>query len=133
MLIDQTISGTVDIERRNGKSQSKYHGYTTGAHTSEAAIGQAHCSASLDSGFLRNHTAVASPRANATPATICGLTRCWSIPNTGPLKRKRCTKVPIEPMGRCHPGVRQSGRNGREEATKTSAATKASRMRTRPQ
>ena len=40
MLIDQTISGTVDIERRNGKSQSKYHGYTTGAHTSEAAMGK---------------------------------------------------------------------------------------------
>src|ERR1700723_3453336 len=107
MLIDQTISGTVDIERRNGKSQSKYHGYTTGAHTSDAAMGQAHCSASLDSGLLRNHAAVASPRASATPATICGLTRCWSIPNTGPLKRKLGKKAPIEPMGRCQLGASQ--------------------------
>jgi len=40
MLIVQMIIGSVETERMNGRSQSKYHGYRTGAQKSDAAIGQ---------------------------------------------------------------------------------------------
>jgi hypothetical protein len=38
------MSGTVEADRTNGSSQSKYQGYTTGAHRSDAAMGQANAS-----------------------------------------------------------------------------------------
>src|SRR5947209_14084195 len=41
MLTVQMRIGTVEADRRNGSIHSRYHGYTTGAHKSDAAIGQA--------------------------------------------------------------------------------------------
>ena len=45
MLTVQIMMGRVVVDRRNGSSQSRYHGYTTGAHNSDAAIGHANASA----------------------------------------------------------------------------------------
>jgi hypothetical protein len=45
MLNVQTPMGSVEIDRRNGSSHRRYHGYTTGAHKSDPAIGQANASA----------------------------------------------------------------------------------------
>jgi hypothetical protein len=44
MLTVQMMRGSVETERKNGSSHSKYHGNTTGAHRREAAIGQANAS-----------------------------------------------------------------------------------------
>jgi hypothetical protein len=41
MLTVQMMSGKVEADRRNGSNQSRYHGYTTGAHRNDAAIGHA--------------------------------------------------------------------------------------------
>ena len=45
MLNVQTLMGSVEIDRRNGSSHMRYHGYTTGAHKSDPAIGQANAAA----------------------------------------------------------------------------------------
>jgi hypothetical protein len=37
MLPAQMMIGTVEADLRNGSSQRRYHGYTTGAHRSDAA------------------------------------------------------------------------------------------------
>jgi hypothetical protein len=39
------MSGSAEIDRRNGNSHRRYHGYTTGANKSDPAIGQANASA----------------------------------------------------------------------------------------
>lgn len=44
MLTVQMIMGTVETDRKNGSNQSRYQGYTTGAHRSDAAMGQANAS-----------------------------------------------------------------------------------------
>src|SRR5260370_41612289 len=44
MLTVQIMIGSVEADRRNGSSQSRYHGYATGAHKSDAAIGHANAS-----------------------------------------------------------------------------------------
>ena len=44
MLTVQMMIGTVEADRRNGSSQRRYHGYTTGAHRSDAAMGHANAS-----------------------------------------------------------------------------------------
>jgi hypothetical protein len=90
-LTVQTMSGSVDAERRNGTSQSRYHGYKTGAHASDAAIGHTHASGEHLEFFLRSHTAVTSPRRTATLATTCGFATRSSVAKTGSLKRNRCT------------------------------------------
>jgi hypothetical protein len=53
---------------RNGTSQSRYHGYMTGAPASDTAIGQAHASDESAGCLPRNHTAVTRPNKTDTPA-----------------------------------------------------------------
>src|SRR5580698_1880681 len=99
MLAVQTIMGTVATERANGNSQSRYHGYTTGAHRSDAAMGQAKVSADNARSLLLIQNAVRRPTNTASPTSSCGAATCSSIANIGSLKRNRCTKVPSEPIG----------------------------------
>src|SRR5258707_9154563 len=104
MLTVQTIIGSVEPDRRNGSSQSKYQGYTTGAHKRDAAIGQANASAGNAAGFLPAvliHTAVRKPTNTASPTASCGAAIRSNIANTGSLNRKLRTKVPSEPIGIC--------------------------------
>jgi hypothetical protein len=41
MLTVQMMIGSVEADVRNGSSQRRYHGNTTGAHKREAAMGHA--------------------------------------------------------------------------------------------
>src|SRR5258707_7807933 len=104
MLTVQTIISIVEADVKNGSSQRRYHGNTTGAHKRDAAIGQANWSgeqsgAALLSDALLNKVAVTNPTRTANPASNCGGATRSSAANTGPLKRKLCTYVPSEPIG----------------------------------
>ena len=44
MLTVQMMIGNAEADRKNGSNQSRYHGYTTGAQKSDAAIGHANAS-----------------------------------------------------------------------------------------
>ena len=72
MLTVQIMIGTVQADRRNGSSQSRYHGYTTGAHRSDAAMGQANASADKAEVLLLIQAAVRKPTSTASPASNCG-------------------------------------------------------------
>ena len=100
MLTVQITIGSVEADRKNGSSQSRYHGYTTGAHKSDAAIGQANASEDhaadpaeqvrIVEGSLAeiaySFDTLAALSTNTTPltecavsinaATFCGVTRC---------------------------------------------------------
>ena len=91
MLTVQMMIGSVEADRRNGSSQSRYHGYTTGAHRSDAAIGQANASEDHAADFLLSQIAVRKPTSTANPTTSCGAATRSSVANTGSLKRKLCT------------------------------------------
>ena len=64
----QIMIGIIDAEWRNGTSQRRYHGYTTGAQASEAVIGHAHASGEHAGRLLRSQTAVTRPHKTANPA-----------------------------------------------------------------
>ena len=107
----QMTSGTVETDRTNGSSHRRYQGYTTGAHSNDAAIGHANVSGEYSSCRLRSHTEIASPSRTAKPATACGLTVRTSVAKTGSLKRNRCTNTPSDPVGaapRCKKGTYSS-------------------------
>ena len=90
MLNVQIMIGSVEVDRMNGSNHSRYQGYTTGAHKSDAAIGQAN--AEDDSADLRLiQIAVRKPTIAASPAAIRGAVTLSSSANTGSLKRKLCT------------------------------------------
>src|SRR5882672_5510241 len=72
MLTVQMTIGSVEDDRRNGSSQSKYHGYATGAHKSDAAMGHANASADQASECFLSRTAVRKPTSTASPASNCG-------------------------------------------------------------
>ena len=95
MLKVQIMIGTVEIDLMNGSIHSMYHGYTTGAHKSDAAIGQANASegASEDASadFLLIQIAVTMPTRTASPATTCGAVTRSSVAKTGSLNRNLCT------------------------------------------
>lgn len=91
MLTVQTVSGSIEGERRNGSSQSKYHGYTTGAQTSEAVMGQENASNGVSADLLLSQMATRKPTKIASAATSRGAAIFSSIANTGSLKRKRST------------------------------------------
>ncbi len=91
MLTVQMMIGTVEADRTNGSIQSRYHGYTTGAHRSDAAMGQANASEDKAVDFVLIQIAVRRPTSTASPATSCGAATRSSIANTGSLKRKLCT------------------------------------------
>src|SRR5260370_6142725 len=105
MLKVQTMIGTVEIDLRNGSSHSRYHGYTTGAHKSDAAIGQANASEDSSADFLLIQIAVRKPTTTASPATTCGAVTRSTVAKTGSLNRHRCTYVPRQPIG-IRPGLR---------------------------
>src|SRR5581483_2550482 len=124
----QTVSGRVEVDRTNGSSQSRYQGYITGAHKSDADMGQAKASAdnSLDLRVIQ--MAVSKPTSAASAATTCGATSNSSAENRGSLKRNLCTYVASEPKG-----MRPWSRNGTYRLPQTTAASKPSRTRTRLQ
>src|SRR5579872_5683145 len=99
MLTVQMMIGSVEAVRKKGSIQSRYHGYTTGAHRSDAAMGHANASGDNAEDFLRIRIAVRKPTSTSIPATTCGEATRSSVANTGPLKRKLCTYVPSEPIG----------------------------------
>src|SRR6202041_130185 len=126
MVTVQIMSGTVEADRTNGSNQSRYHGYTTGAHRSVAAMGHADASADNAEDFVLIQTAVKRPTSSANPTISCGAATRSSVANTGSLKRNRCTNVPSEPSG-----ILQWFKNGTYSSPTTLAAKAASRTRTR--
>src|ERR1035438_1152235 len=126
MLTVQMMIGTVEADHANGSIQRRYHGYTTGAHRSDAATGHANAFGHNAEALHLIQIAVRNPTSTARPATSCGEATCSSVANTGPLKRKLCTYVPNEPRG-----MRPWSRNGKYRSPTTTAASAASRMRTR--
>src|SRR5215471_13140708 len=99
MLTVQRMISRVEAEVRNGSSQSRYHGNTTGAHKRDAAIGQANASGDHSVAVRLSHVAVTNPANTASTARNCGGAIRLSAANTGPLKRKLCRYVPSEPVG----------------------------------
>src|SRR5712692_1051364 len=99
MLTVQMMISSVEADIRNGSSQRRYHGNTTGAHKRDAAIGQANRSGDHSGAALLSQVAVTNPTSTASPASNCGGATRSSVANTGPLKRKLCTYVPSEPIG----------------------------------
>src|SRR5215469_14139161 len=99
MLNVQMMIGSVEVDRMNGSGHSRYQGYTTGAHKSDAAIGQANASEDHSADFLLIQIAVSKPTRTAIPARTRGVVTRSSVPNTGSLKRHFCTYVPSEPIG----------------------------------
>src|SRR5512133_3202263 len=99
MLELQMMISRVDAVVKNGSSESKYHGNTTGAQKRDAAIGQANCSKDHSGIRFLIHDADASPTTTASPAASFGGAKCTRAANTGPLKRNVCTYVPSEPVG----------------------------------
>src|SRR6202140_939543 len=104
MLTVQTMISNVEADVRNGSSQRRYHGNTTGAHKRDAAMGQANMGQANRSGevsgaALLSQVAVANPTSTASPTSNSGGATRSSAANTGPLKRKLCTYVPSEPIG----------------------------------
>jgi hypothetical protein len=91
MLTVQIMIGSVEVDRTKGRSQSRYQGYTTGAHRSDAAMGQANASEDDSAEFLPAlliHTAVRKPTSTANATTSCGAATRSKIANIGSLKRK---------------------------------------------
>ena len=101
MLTVQMMIGSVEIDAMNGSSQSRYQGYTTGAHRSDAAIGQANASNDHAAEVLLSHTAVSRPPRTASPTASWGDATRSRAANTGSLKRKLWTYLPSEPIGIC--------------------------------
>jgi hypothetical protein len=91
MLKVQIKIGTVKVALRNGSTHSRYHGYTTGAHKSDAAMGQAKASEDRSADFLLIQIAVRKPTNTASPAATCGAVSRSSVAKTGSLKRNLCT------------------------------------------
>src|SRR3954466_6142519 len=108
MLTVQKVISSVETEVRNGSSQRRYHGNTTGAHKRDAAIGHANATGDHFGTARLSQHAVTNPATTAIPASNGGGTTRSSAANTGPLKRKLCTYVPTEPIG-----MRPRLRNGR--------------------
>src|SRR5207302_10537144 len=86
-------SGGGEVDLGEGSSQSRYHGYTTGAHRIDAAIGQANAYHGHASDLLLSQLAVRMPMRTANPATSGGAATRSSAANTGALNRKLWTYV----------------------------------------
>src|SRR3954468_537406 len=125
MLTVQMTIGSVEADLKNGNSQRRYQGYTTGAQRSDAAIGQANTSGDRADEELLSHVAARNPTNTGTPAAICGRTPS-SLVNRGSLNRKLCTYVTSEPIG-----MRVWLRRGTYRSPTTASARAASRLRTR--
>src|SRR2546423_15029599 len=99
MLTVRRMISSVEADVRNGSSQRRYHGNTTGAHKRDAAIGQANTSADHSGAALLSQVAVTNPTSTASAASKGGGATRSSAANTGPLKRKLCRYVASEPTG----------------------------------
>lgn len=75
ILTVQRMISIVEAEVRNGSSQSRYHGKTTGAHKRDAANGQANKSGDHSDVVLLSQVAVANPTSTASAASNWGGTR----------------------------------------------------------
>jgi len=71
-LTVQTIISSVEPEVRNGSSQRRYQGNTTGAHKRDAAIGQANALGDHFGDVVLRKTAVINPTSTAIPANNAG-------------------------------------------------------------
>ncbi len=69
MLNVQMMIGNVEVDRMNGSSHSRYHGYTTGAHNSDAAMGHANASEDPSVDLLLIQIAARKPTSAAIPTT----------------------------------------------------------------
>src|SRR5205809_8086748 len=125
MLTVQMMIGTVGADRTNGSSQSRYHGYTTGAQRSDAAIGHANASEDHAGALLLIQIAVRKPASTASPATNCGAATRSIVANTGSLKRNLCTELQSEPIG-----IRPWLKNGTNRSATTMPVSERSRLRT---
>src|SRR5690242_2413457 len=99
MLTVQKMISSVEAEVRNGSSQRRYHGKTTGAHKRDAAMGQANISEEDSGAVLLSQVAVTNPTTTANAASNCTGSTLSSVANTGPLKRKVRMYVASEPIG----------------------------------
>src|SRR6266852_2700558 len=79
MLTVQMMISSVEADVRNGSSQRRYHGNTTGAHKRDAAMGQANMGQTHRSGdhagaalLILSQVAVTSPTSTASAASNCG-------------------------------------------------------------
>src|SRR6266446_5081254 len=77
MLTVQMMISSVEADIRNGSSQRRYHGNTTGAHKRRSAMGQTNCGQANWSGDHSGvarlwQVAVTSPTRTANPASNCG-------------------------------------------------------------
>src|SRR5258707_5632701 len=123
MLTVQTMISSVEADVRNGSSQRRYHGNTTGAHKRDAAIGQANWSGDHSGAALLSQVAVTNPTSTASPASNCGGATRSSAANTGPLKRKLFKYVPSEPIG-MRPWLKnERSRNGTYRSPTRAAAS----------
>lgn len=84
----QTTIGNVEADLRNGSIHNRYQGYTTGAHKSDAVIGQANASGDDACDLVLNQVAVRIPRKTASPAINSGGARCSSTAKAGSLNQK---------------------------------------------
>src|SRR5215469_2451819 len=126
MLAVQTIIGSAEGDRRNGRSQRRYQGNMAGAQKRVAAIGQANASGQDPDDVALSQAAVPNPTSSVKPVSHCEGAKCPSTANTGPLKRKVCTYVSSEPIG-----MRPLFKNGTYMSPHTPAPNTASRMRIR--
>src|SRR5436305_13105793 len=101
LTVQIMISRVEAADVRNGSSQRRYHGNTTGANKSDVAMGQAKCSGVTSGLAFLSQAAVANPTSTANVASNGGGAKCASAANIGPLKRKFWRYVPSEPVGRC--------------------------------
>src|SRR4051812_28309076 len=125
MLNVQTMIGSVEGDLRNGSNQSRYQGYTTGAHRSDAAIGQANEAPEGSREVLLIQIPERNPTTSGNPAAIRDTSRS-KMSKTGSLNRKVCTYVTNEPIG-----IRPCPRNGTYRSPTKTVAKAASRRRTR--
>ena len=82
MLTVQMMIGSVEADTRNGSSQRRYQGNTTGANKRDAAMGHTNIvqknmeenRSGGDSGAacLLSQAAIANPTSTANPASNCG-------------------------------------------------------------
>src|ERR1035437_8590177 len=82
IVSDHTSNGNVARLVRNGVSQTRYHGYTTGAMTSATAIGHAQADGLVADVLAPSPTATASPPVTANAAAALAPTRSLVTPNT---------------------------------------------------
>jgi hypothetical protein len=75
MVTVQKMMSSVDADVRNGSSQRRYHGNTTGPHKRDTAIGHANRSGEISGEDLRRQVAVIIPASTARPVKNTGDTR----------------------------------------------------------